>query len=289
MKCDPAVKWAYALTCATLVVGALGFRAAMAALDVYVRKEAVPLRESLDTLPTTLGRWKAVGEDRRLSAAVVENLGTTQYLDRDYAIDGQPAKGRLQLHIAYYTGTLDTIPHIPERCFTAGGLTQSSPPRVISLAVDRSGWKSQAGPVNRATGTRYDVAKAVDPVTRLGKDVNLPVGDMALTITEFQIPRHKEISVVGGYMFVANGRVTPSALAVKSLSFDLSERYAYYCKVQFTSEFRGGPEGMQQYEANVAELLTDLLPHLMQRLPDWAAVEARTAADGSKQPVNPGT
>lgn len=126
-------------------------------------------------------------------------------------------------------------------------------------------------------------------MTRLGKDVNLPVGDMALTITEFQIPRHKEISVVGGYMFVANGRVTPSALAVKSLSFDLSERYAYYCKVQFTSEFRGGPEGMQQYEANVAELLTDLLPHLMQRLPDWAAVEARTAADGSKQPVNPGT
>lgn len=140
MKCDPAVKWAYALTCATLVVGALGFRAAMAALDVYVRKEAVPLRESLDTLPTTLGRWKAVGEDRRLSAAVVENLGTTQYLDRDYAIDGQPAKGRLQLHIAYYTGTLDTIPHIPEPL-----LHRRRTHAVLAAASSRSRWTAPAG------------------------------------------------------------------------------------------------------------------------------------------------
>ena len=31
---------------------------------------------------------------------------------------------QLQVHISYYTGTIDDVPHIPERCWYASGLRQ---------------------------------------------------------------------------------------------------------------------------------------------------------------------
>ena len=44
--------------CVTLVVCGVGFRVALAQLQVFLKKEPVPLREPLDTLPAKLGRWK---------------------------------------------------------------------------------------------------------------------------------------------------------------------------------------------------------------------------------------
>ena len=42
----------------------------------------------------------------------VEELGTSQYLDRTYALDGDPEKGLASLHIAYYTGAIDDVRHM---------------------------------------------------------------------------------------------------------------------------------------------------------------------------------
>ena len=56
---------------------------------------------------------------------MLEELGTTNYISRVYRDGGadNPQGTQVRLHIAYYTGTPDTVPHVPERCDTAGGAT----------------------------------------------------------------------------------------------------------------------------------------------------------------------
>ena len=283
MLVERRVRTAFIVGCATLLVGGLGFRVALAQMQVYLRKEPVSLREPLDTLPTRLGRWKQVGKDQTFSDALVEELGTRNYLDRYYALDGDTEKGVIEVHAAYYTGMVDTVPHIPERCWNANGLVMVGQPAVHPIELDRSGWDLRDGPEQPGTGKRYPTAEVRDPVTRRAARVNLPLGDLSMTVSAFQDPRAPRQTALGGYLFVANGAVTPSALAVRNLSFKLSDRYAYYCKLQFSARMNGEPEKvLPQFDRMVAELMRDLLPHLMQSLPDWPAIERGTAEGASR-------
>ena len=57
---DRQAKIAFVLLCLTLVLGSIGFRSAVRALNVYLTKLPVPLREHFDNIPATLGAWEAV-------------------------------------------------------------------------------------------------------------------------------------------------------------------------------------------------------------------------------------
>ena len=277
----PPVRAVYAVLLATLVVGGLGLRAAMTALDVYLKKEPVPLRADLGSIPTALGDWKKVGDDQVMDAAMVESLGTDRYLTRSYARGGNPAEGVLVLHVAYYTGMIDTVPHIPERCWGAGGLVQLGDTVTMPLALTCIGESGTDAPVNRATGLRYPSATVIDPVTRRGEPVALPVGDMAMTLTTFQDRKASRIVQFGGYFFIANGRCTPSTFGVRALAFNLTDRYAYYCKVQLSGRYaEGETPASDRFRADSEDFLSQLLPHLMRRLPDWPSVESDGAAAG---------
>lgn len=282
MRVDRRVRGAFVAGCATLVVGGLGFRVALAQLQVYLKKEPVPLREPLDTLPAKLGRWKQVGKDTTFSDALIEELGTRNYLDRFYALDGDAEKGVVEVHAAYYTGMVDTVPHIPERCWNANGMVMIGQPAVRPLAVDRSAWDLQGGPQQPGTGLRYPTAEVRDPVTRRTSRVSLPLGELSLTVSAFQDPRAPRQTALGGYLFIANGAVTPSALAVRNLSFKLTDRYAYYCKLQFSARINADPDkALPLFDGMVTELTQHLLPHLMQSLPDWPAIERESAPAGA--------
>jgi len=201
------VRLAYGFAIGMLVLSALGFRAGVAALDLYLKKEPVPLRRALSTVPPQLGRWKQVGPDGVFSAEIVESLGTTQYLDRNYAIDGDPSKGALALHVAYYTGMIDAVPHVPERCWGAAGMVMAEQPRELSLDIDVESWKCSEGPA-AASGERYPATLVSDPVTRRPETVHMPLGEYDASVTEFQDRRDPTRRQVGGYFFVANGRTT---------------------------------------------------------------------------------
>lgn len=281
MRFLPSVRTAFVALLATLAVGGLGLRAAMRSLDVYLRKEPVALRADFGSIPATLGRWRKFGEDQQMDAAMVESLGTDKYLTRSYALDGDPAKGVLMLHLAYYTGMIDTVPHIPERCWGAGGLVQRGEPERLPLDLPIMGSVAADAPVNAATGKPYPSAIVVDPVTRAEERVALPVGEMAMTLTTFQDPRSPKLEQLGGYLFVANGRCTESTLGVRSLAFNLTDRAAYFCKLQLSARYPVGDiPSSQAFRAQAEDFLTQLLPHLMRRLPDWPAMErpARTGA-----------
>lgn len=282
MRADPSIRWAYVAALACLGASAVGFRAAVAALGIYLQKEPVPLRVGLESIPATLGRWKQLGSDSRYDDAIQEELGTKLYLNRSYALDGSPAAGLLELHIAYYTGLIDAVPHVPERCWGAQGLQQSRTPGRMELDIDSSGWDLAQGPIHGATGLRYPVATVLDPVTRRIAEVHLPVDALDMTVTEFHEQANPERRVVGGYLFIANGRATPSAYAVRGLAFSLADRYAYYCKVQFSAKFSQAEGAYDRYRALVRDLLREVLPHLMKALPDWPDYEGPTA-EGPEQ------
>ena len=274
----PSIRPVFLALLATTAIGGLGLRAAMRSLDVYLRKEPILLRADFGSIPTTLGRWQKLGEDQRLDSAMVESLGTDKYLTRNYALDGDASKGVLSLHLAYYTGMIDTVPHIPERCWGAGGLVQLGDPKTVGLSLPILANSEAGGPSNASTGLKYPMASLADPVTQQVEQVALPVGEAAMTVSTFQEARSSRVEQLGGYMFIANGRMTPSTFGVRALAFNLTDRVAYYCKVQFSARYPvGDTPSAVVFKAQAEDFLTQLLPHLMRRLPDWPSVERAAA------------
>jgi hypothetical protein len=272
---DRRARSAFFVACIVLLGSSVGFNWAVHALNVYLRKLPVAMRGTFDTIPRVMGRWEAVGDDRIFDEAMIEELGTNKYLDRDYALDGDRRQAYVNLHLAYYTGMIDAVPHVPDRCFEAAGLNLKTLPQNLDLSIDQTSWLPDAGFVNLATGEPYRTVAVVNSFTGLPSTVRMPVGEFKLRTTEFESPRQPNFRVYGGYFFVANGRVTPSPGDVKAMAFKPSEKYAYYCKVQFT--FGGAQATPEQFVTLVEDFLKDFLPELMLRLPDWAQVERQNA------------
>ena len=266
---------AYFAALAILVLGAVGFRLLVAQLNIHLMKEAVDLRRPLDSIPTKLGRWERVGADAVFSSTLIEELGTRSYLDRVYALEGDPAKGTVHVHVAYYTGTIDAVPHIPERCWAVGGLELTRNSEGTPIAIDRAGWR----PASQDGSSRYMVSTVKDPVTADLEEVTMPVGDLTLTTIEFQDPKRPKVRQVGGYYFIANGSIARTSYDVRAMAFNLTDRYAYYCKVQLTKSGTVAEEDgslLEPFKSDAAEILTALTPHLMRCLPDWPTWEKKS-------------
>ena len=261
--------------CLVLVVGAGALQAAVSTLNVFLVKKSIPLEASLDTVPTHLGEWARFGKEPEYGAAIIESLGTSQFIDRTYERDSNTGMAPVALHVSYYTGTIDDVPHIPERCWDAAGLNRLGNTTVIPIVLDKSEWTVDVND-NVATGQAYNVTLVKHPITGEEQAVRLPVGDLELMTTVFEDPKRPDIRRVGGYFFIANGRLTASSFGVRSLAFNWTDEYAYYCKVQFTAVYqisRDGEKFLDAYIASVTELLQDLLPQVMRCLPDWSDIE----------------
>ena len=99
-----------------------------------------------------------------------------------------------------------------------------------------------------------------------------------MTTTCFQDPKKPNMTLIGGYFFIANGSLTPSALAVRNLSFRLTDRYAYYCKVQFSYRVNEQPQkAITMFDELSSDLLQSLIPQLMRSLPDWPSLENKSS------------
>ncbi len=264
----------YALLAAALTLAGLrvGFRYAVESANAFLEKRPVPLRAQLTTIPLRLGNWRAEGEGMPLTAEVVEELGTDRYIDRWYTQDearsGAPA---MALHITYYTGLIDAVPHVPDRCLVAGGLVARSRPKNLQLKIDDEQWVLDSEHLNK--GRPYPMLTHYDRVTGKPVLVRMPIGEFELRTTEFGSEENPGMRVYAGYFFIANGETMPDPVGVRKFAFDLSTQYAYYAKVQF---LLAGAEdfGQDDFIEAVSEVLTDLLPELMRCLPDWVDVES---------------
>ncbi len=271
---DRHSKTALLIATATLTVSAISFHFAVAAANYYLQKHPVPLREPLTDISRRLGLWEAEGVDGRLTAEMEEDLGTKHYIDRWYARQGPDVvAGRIHVHLTYYTGLIDTVPHIPDRCLVASGAVLHTRPANHDLALDRNTWVLDPDRVNLRTGEPYWSYTYRDLVTAEPITVRMPFGEFRLRTSEYRMTKRPDIRIHAGYFFIANGQVTPFPDRVRRFAFDLTTRYAYYAKVQFTM-YTVEDIGTEDFVETASDLLADLLPEVMRCLPDWAEVEA---------------
>lgn len=260
---------AYLVALGILVVSALSLGRAISAMDIYLLK--LPIypegnRKLRQILPETAD-WKRVGNDMIETADVVKTLGTDNYVSRMYAHKQEDLV--LDFHAAYYTGMVDTVPHVPERCFVGGGWQIAAESSVVDIPLDTSNWIPSS-----TDDTLYTVRISHDNDVAPGTRIELPTGvtpedSLRMRTTMFFDPEGRK--VFSGYFFIANGGTVASSEDVRLLAFNLSDDYAYYLKVQFTSAQVDTAEEL----ADVAgRLLDDLLPELMLCVPRWSEVEA---------------
>ncbi len=218
------------------------------------------------TLPTAFPGWNRQGEDAISSKEVVEELGTENYLSRWYIETEPEDKERpraFELHCAYYTGTIDTVPHVPERCFVGGGM-RAVETTTVPVPLDLSRFPPDRYVDEATHGGVIRTGRALE-----GRMVHMPrdLEGLRMNVTKFADPRGLE--VFAGYFFLANGGHVPTANDVRQLAFKLQDSYAYYAKVQFLSAQVESAEGLA---ALAAEALNELFPDIMSRTPDWVDV-----------------
>lgn len=244
---------------------AVAFQFGVHSLNVYLHKEAVYPEKNFSLLPSKINGWQRVGEDIRFDAAGVEALGTDLYVSRTYLSENKSIPP-VQLHIAYYTGQVDAVPHVPDRCMVAGGYVPlTAEPLTLSLNIDKSAWLEDD--VETLDGVSYQVVHLED------EPIRMPFGDFELRTTEFSHPQIGTDHVFAGYFFVANGKTTAYPEKIRLLAFDRSSQYAYYCKIQFT--IRGNRDfSTDQFVDIVSEFTSEMLPEIMDCLPDWAEINS---------------
>ena len=266
------------VTLVVLGAGAGLLTAGLRAADIHLTKRPIHPESglSVQALPRITENWEQVGKDRIESAEILEELGTDNYITRTYQQrkhePGEPAQ-RVELHVAYYTGKIDTVPHVPDRCFVGGGMRIEGATVNVPLVLDDSVWLLETGSdiPEEWAGEVYSVRLSSDSPNAPGKRVKLPrrPGDLKLRCTEFVAPGGARL--LAGYFFIANGGAVAGADGVRLLAFDLKNDYAYYMKVQFTSTQAQSPE---QLAAAASSLLNDLLGEMMLCVPDWIDVLA---------------
>lgn len=266
---------------AMLGASAIGFRAAIETSGANLRKRPInpPGGLGLPSLPAETETWERLGSDPPpLSAEILESLGTRNYISRNFVKNGTLHTSKpvvVDLHCAYYTGRVDTVPHIPEQCFVGGGMTLTSRATLVPIPLDLTRFppdptikpelfdeaafgvvrRGRSGPESDSPGARARMPFGLD--------------DLKLRVTEY-----KDVdgsSVFAGYFFIANGWAVADTLQVRQRAFDLTADYAYYLKVQFTSRLVDSPEELGEV---AADLLNEIFPDIMRRAPDWVDVMA---------------
>ena len=269
IKFNQSTTVGFVIVIGLLTTSAVALQVGVQALNVYLHKEAVYPRQDLAVIPSSLGPWKSVGEDSRFDKAGVEALGTDMYLSRNYS-NPVSAAPMVQLHIAYYTGQIDAVPHVPDQCMVAGGfIPLTAEPVTVSIDVGDKSWLLDAE--NELDGTQIPYVTKLNPVIGKEEIIHMPLGEFEIRTTEFSHPELGDDRVIAGYFFVANGKTTAYPEQIRLLAFNPASKYAYYCKVQFT--IRGNQHfTIDDYSEIVSDLSKELMPDIMACLPDWVEV-----------------
>ena len=252
-----------AFVAAVLVLGvaAVGLNAAVGYMRLHFKKQPVALRKELATLPSSLGPWKQVSQDEALEHEIQDVLGTEKYIFRDYdderevgpaAIESFKDKSKTErntllaqlraahpkavvnLAVTYYTGLVDTVAHVPDRCYVADG---------------------------------YEPKPGEDKFVKWEIDNGNPVEVRLITFEDGSGRSGATRSVA--YFFHVNGNFQSSPNAVRLALQNLFERHGYYAKVEVMTLIRD-----QSVSARVMQdFLSTAMPEVRKSLPDWEAVK----------------
>lgn len=211
-------------------------------MDFQQGKAALPLKKPLGALDVEgLLPYKAI-ERRALESTVVEALGTDQYINwvmEDTSVPQTNPLHYVHLFVTYDTGGVNLVPHTPDECLLGAGYQAAQPHENVDINV---------------------------PMT-------IPV--RLCTFIKTAVFNREEVSVV--YTFNCNGKFVATRTGVRLLINDLSNRYAYFSKVEVSFPRATRAQSLQ----GAAKLFERLLPVLIKdHFPDFETFESTARQSG---------
>lgn len=266
-----------------LAGAAIALPATISAMRLRIDKKPIYPQSglTLEAIPAETESFIRIGTDVREEAEVETVLGTKNYVTRAYA-EKNPPPGKapriLQFHAAYYTGAIDTVPHVPDRCFVGGGMQIGEILGNLPLPLDTSRWRVATGVPEHWAGRIYSVRLSNQFSNAPGTFVHLPLDADQTKLRTMKFIAEGQ-TLFAGYFFIANGGLAARSEDVRLLAFNLEDHYAYYVKVQFTSS---SVETGEELAELAARFLNEQYGEIMRCVPDWVEVEA-----GTYPPDNP--
>ncbi len=249
---------AQAICAGVLACALAGLTFIVGSTKAVLIKKPVPMRLPLVGIPQKLGHWEMIN-DERLSDEVLEELRTKFYISRQYrdtSMQLTDPGSTIRFHVAYYTGTPDTVPHVPERCFVAAGLTPRGK-QVIDLNLSKTHYKTHTD------GTITALSELAD------QPVRIPALQIPATMFTYGQSSGDSADANVIYFFAANGKFLPTPDHVRFQGFSLTDEYSYYCKIEVGVNLVGDKDLAVR---RVNDFLSDFLPQVMACLPDWVDV-----------------
>jgi|ERR1700733_1580418 len=253
---------AFVVVAIILLVCAVGLNGATQFLQLHFKKLPVPLARPLNDVPQKIGPWVQVSIDQTITHEFEEVLGTDKYVFRDYVDsrivsakqiaefkDKSPEERMLLLQqlqmnnpaavvnmsLTYYTGLVDTVAHIPDRCYIADGFEP----------------------------TTYQVEPWAALRGRPGDQ------QVRFIVFEDQTPNRGAVKKNVAYFFHCNGKYENDPIGVRKSLASLLEKYGYYMKIELQTIELKPQEGARVMN----DFLTDALPEIEKCLPDWQKVK----------------
>lgn len=253
-----------------LATSLLMLLAVVSITDTVLFKEELPLRHYLTKIPKQFGNihsaygdWQMQGTDQRLPHDQEDALGTKWYISRlylDHSKSRNDPERVVRLHVAYYTGTVDTVPHVAERCLTAGGARPVGSGRgACVLRVEGDAYRILED------GTTIGISD-LDPDGSTVPETTIDATVFSYAISHEDSARSANVT----YFFAANGKFLATPDHVRLHAINPSDRFSYYCKIEVGLP---GIEDATAAAAAASRFLSVALPDIMACLPDWKDVQ----------------
>jgi hypothetical protein len=247
-----------------LLLAAVGLNASVRFLKLHFKKEPVELSRELGAIPNRFGSWVQVSQDQALSGDIEDVLGTNKYIFRDYIDErvfgvgagesfanksaderrelvaqrrSKAPTGVISVSVTYYTGMVDTVAHVPDRCVTADGYEPKT----------------------------YDTVKW--PIARdLPAERKTDGDDVEVRYINFEDQTGtSNVTRSISYFFHANGKFISSPLAVRRELADLFQKKAYYTKIECMTTIDDPRESARVQ----TDFLAAAMPEITRCMPDW--------------------
>jgi len=267
----------FLLAVLVLTAAAMGLNGATQYMQLHFKKQPVTIAVPLKEISSKLGPWMQVSKDEPLEGDVEAALGTKEYIFRDYVnVDladpvllkrlDEPIKDKktgemrpltsnerhmllyqiikvrpdavVNLAVTYYTGLVDTVAHIPDRCYIADGYEPSE--------YTTETW---------ATSPHPSEVRFINFEDQSGN------GKLSRCVAYFFRVND---------MYTSDPVGTPMHPGVRMRLQDLREKYGFYSKVELMMTTKDRAVAA----ATMTSFLSYALPEIEKCYPDWKKVTA---------------
>jgi hypothetical protein len=225
MTAEARSRFHYVLAVAILAASGVLLQTAKGRGVLQLIKKPLPIRKALEDMDRGCLEPFSVLVSQRLPAEMVEELGTTEYIDwLLQAPRGGLGLRAAHLSVTYYTEVQDQVPHVPEECLYQAAFT---PDGDDTLQADM-----------RRLGRKISIR-------RLAFDPPHPTGEKTYVY----------------YTICVNGDFYTDRQRVRVRMADPRESHLYYSKVELTFEALD-PRSLVQADQQAFEVLDKVLAEL---------------------------